>query len=448
MRAVALLIFGLAVIATPCLAEDSGKVENGVVTQSFSKPSGTETTDPGLNAAIALIKSKDYRKAVILLHEIVKLSPDNPEANLYLGIALSRLSEKETESAFKAALMKTPESPYLNFEMGLYYYNKNVDAEAADYLENVIALNPVGPLAAQARDYLKQIEERGKEKRWELNVLAGMQYDSNVIVFGDGPLPAGISRKSDFNSMVNLRGNYYLIKNEDLELSVGYSFYQTLHTYLSDFDIMQNAVDLTAVYTLSPNWKLKGSYAPEYLLLGGNQYDYAHVFSPSLIFTSDEYGSVAFDYKLRSTSYTNYGAFTTNSDRDGFNNYFGITYTVPIGKGGSAWMGLSHDEERVHNGYWNYDGDRFAAGIRGQLPFEVAYDLSGEYYRKVYAGVDPSFPDIVRVDGQFTATQTVMKPLSERYTLILMNQYTRDLSNIDTFDTVRNVTSLLLNARF
>jgi hypothetical protein len=448
MKAVSLLMLGLAVIATPCLAEDSGKVETGAVVQSSAKSSGTETTDPSLNAAIALIKSKDYRKAVILLREIVKVSPDNAEANLYLGVALSRLSEKEAESAFKAALMKTPESPYLNFEMGLFYFNKNVDAEAGDYLENVIELNPSSPLAAQARDYLKQIEERGKEKRWELNALAGMQYDSNVIVIGDGPLPAGISRKSDFNSMVNLRGNYYLVKNEDLELSAGYTFYQTLHTYLTDFDVMQNVVDLTAVYTLNPQWKVKASYAPEYLLLGGNQYDYAHVFTPSLLFTSDRYGTMTFDYKFRSTSYTNYGAFTTNSDRNGFNNYFGVTYTAPIGKGGSAWMGLSHDQDTVHNGYWNYTGDRFAAGVRGQIPFEISYDLSGEYYRKVYAGIDPAFPDAIRVDDQYTATMTLMKPLSDRFTVMLMEQYTRDISNIDTYNTVRLITSLFLNARF
>ena len=45
-------------------------------------------------------------------------------------------------------------------------------------------------------------------------------------------------------------------------------------------------------------------------------------------------------------------------------------------------------------------------------------------------------------------TLTLIKMLSPTFTLMAMEQYTRDISNISAFNTVRMVTSLFVNARF
>lgn len=397
---------------------------------------------------IALIRGGDFRKAVRFLREAVDKAPGDLEANFYLGVALNRLSEKEAETVLKKALMQTPENPYVNFELGLFYFGKEIDAEAGDYFENVLALAPDGEYAAQAREYLKRIEEKGREKRWEINILSGLQYDSNVIVIGDGPLPAGISRKEDWNGLISLRGSYSLIKDADMELTAGYSLYQTLHASLVDFDVTQNLLDLSLLYGVAPNLKLKAAYSFEYMFLGGNHYDYAHTVSPSLLLDFEEWGSTAVDYRYRTTSYENFGELTTNTDRNGDNHFIGITHTLLLGKSYPLWGGYSHDEDLTRVAFWDYSGNRVAAGFRASLPFNAAVDLSGEYYRKIYAAEDPSFPGVIRDDSQYTLTATFVKPLTPTFSLLAMEQYSRNVSNIASFDYVRAVTSLFINARF
>jgi tetratricopeptide (TPR) repeat protein len=407
-----------------------------------------EPRNQEVTAGIALIKAGDFRKAVQLLRVEVEKTPDDAEANFYLGVALNRLSEKEAETVLKRSLMQTPENPYVNFELGLYYFSKDIDAEAGDYFENVLTLAPEGAYAAQAREYLKRIEEKGREKRWEINFLAGMQFDSNVIVIGDSPLPVGVSRKSDWTGALNFRGNYSLLKEADLELTAGYSFYQTLHAELDDFDVTQNAVDLSLLYGLSSNVKVKVAYSFEHLLLGGHQYDYAHVVAPSLICNFEQWGSTTLDYKFRTTSYKNFGAFTTNTDRNGDNHYIGLTHMVPVGKSYSVWGGYSHDEDLTRVGFFDYHGNRVAAGFRASLPFSSLADLSGEYYRKRYEAGDPALQPAIREDSQYMASLTLMKALSPTFSLMAIEQYTRNVSNIASFDYVRSVTSLFINARF
>jgi tetratricopeptide (TPR) repeat protein len=451
MRAIYFAVIVAVLIAAPAFpaAEaPSGDASATAVKKDSAPKSFTEPANREVAAGIALIKHGDYRKAVLLLREVVKATPDDLEANFYLGVALNRLSEKEAESVLKRSLMEMPESPYVNFELGIFYYGREIDAEAGDYFENVLTLNPGSEYAVQAREYLKKIEERGKEKRWELNLLAGMQYDSNVMVIGDGPLPAGVSRKSDWNGMINAKGSYFLIKDQETELTGSYSIYQTLHTSLTGFDVTQNVLDVSLVQSVAEKLKLKAGYSFEYLFLGGNRYDHAHVLAPGLIFNFEQWGSMVLDYKYRTTSYINSGAFTTNTDRNGDNHYFGITHTVPVGKSYSVWGGYSHDEDLTRQEFWNYHGDRVAAGLRATLPYNSLADLSGEYYHKGYVAEDPSFPGAARDDDQFTVTLTLMKVLSPTFTLMAMEQYTRDISNIGAFNTVRTVTSLFINARF
>jgi tetratricopeptide (TPR) repeat protein len=395
-----------------------------------------------------LIRKGDYRMAVKSLREVVEKAPDDPEANYYLGVALNRLSEKEAETVLKRSLMETPDNPYVNFELGLYYFGKEIDAEAGDYFENVLMLAPASEYAALAREYLQRIEEKGREKRWELNFLTGMQYDSNVIVVGDGPLPVGITRKSDWNGLISMRGSYSLIKDANMEMTAGYSLYQTLHTRLDDFNVTQNLFDISLSYGITPNVKVQAAYSFEHLLLGGHQYDYAHIISPSLLLNCREWGTTTIDYRYRTTTYSNFGAFTTNTDRNGDNHYAGFTHTVPVGKSSSFRGGYSHDEDLTRAGFWDYHGDRVAIGFRASLPFDSLAEISGEYYHKRYAGGDPSFPGVTRDDSQYTASATLMRMLTKTFTLMAMEQYTRNRSNIGTFDYARAVTSLFINARF
>ncbi|KAF0221784.1 MAG: hypothetical protein FD174_115 [Geobacteraceae bacterium] len=397
---------------------------------------------------IAAIESADYPAAVQEFQAAVNERPDDPEATLYLGIALNRARDKDAETVLKKALAMAPDNPRTNMELGILYFNRQIYAEAADYFDNAMRIAPGSELSAAAEEYLRLLRGADGEKRWWLKFMTGMQYDSNVVLNADGtPLPQGISRKSDWRGIINLRGNYSIAKNDQGEATVGYSLYQSLHTRLDDFNITQNLVDVTGRYDLSPLFSVKAAYTFEYLLLGGDTYDYAHSAGPSFLISEGEGFSTVIDYRFRDISFRNTPLFTDNTDRTGTNHQVGITQNLSLATSAAARVGYYHDEDRTRREFWDYSGDKGLAGLTFVLPLKLVGDLYGEIYNKRYRGTDPS-SGVKRDDTTYTGAVSASKFFAERYSLTLGFLYTRNRSNSAPFDYSRNITSLFFNARF
>lgn len=211
----------------------------------FILPSLSYATEAAYEQHIAkgvlYIEVDNYKEAIAEFKRALKEKPDDHVATLYLGIALSRAGDKEAEATLRKAFLMNPGEPRVNLELGIYYFNKAIYDEAIDYFENTIELAPNTDFSVKAKEYIKVINDikgRAAVKRWALNISAGTQYDSNVVLDTEGnPLPPGISEKSDWRAVLYLKGRYNILTRERAEGSVGYSFYQSLHAELSDFNI-------------------------------------------------------------------------------------------------------------------------------------------------------------------------------------------------------------------
>jgi tetratricopeptide (TPR) repeat protein len=410
-----------------------------------------ETMQDGVAEGITLIRAGKYNEAVVVLRGAVAKAPEDQQALLQLGVALNRsFGGKEAESLLKQALMNEPENAAVNYELGLHYFNKEVYAEAADYFESTLDLAPGSDLALKSRDYLAKIEVLTREKPWELNIAAGMQYDSNVILNGrDMPMPQGYSKKSDWSGLFSLRGNYTLHKSDQSDVTIGDTFYQSLHTKLNQFDITQNLLDLTGGFNLSGNFRVKGSYGFEYVLLNGSKYNHAHILSPSLIFSPGEsWGTTTLDYRYRKNTYKNSLDFDDNSQRNGANHFGGITHTLQVSSTVTVRGEYSHDVDGTLNDFWDYSGNRGLLGLRLRLPLELVADLSGELYDKKYHAGDPVFALTTRHDSQYSCSLDLTRILSDIFSVTYSNRFIRNKSNIAEFDYNRYITSLIVNARF
>jgi tetratricopeptide (TPR) repeat protein len=414
-----------------------------------SAPAARAATSPELQTGIALVERHSYALAATVLRGVVEQNPKDVWAAYYLGAALNRTGGgKEAERLLKVALREYPEHPGVNFELGLHYYRKEVLAEAGDYFEQVIELSPTGSMGARARDYLKQIEERGKGKPWELSVLAGAQYDSNVILGnGSQPLPSGYSHRGDFSTLLNLKGSFTPLKNQTWEVNAGYSLYQNLHATLGGFDVTQNLLEFSVSRFLTPRLRLKGNYGLEYLLLGGSAYNYTQSVSPSLSFQSENLGVTTLDYHYATKSYWNSAAFTGSVERNGDNHLFGLSQVLPLGEATTLWLLYSHDLDLTRNAALGYSGDRLLAGCRRQLPWGIAGDLSGEVYWRGYQESDPAY-GVRRDDTQYTVSLSLSRNIWERYSLTFAQVLGWNRSNITDFAYTRGITSVLANARF
>ncbi len=374
--------------------------------------------------------------------------PDDHLADLSRGIQLNRQNSREADRYLKRALSAEPSDPQTNLELGIFYYNRGIYAEAADYFENTRELAPGSEHARKADEYLGKMQTGKEEKRWSLGISAGGQYDSNVTISANNsPLPEGITRKSDWKTLFYLSGRVALLRTEKAEASAGYSLYQTLHSQLHDYNITQNLADLTCGFDLSPVVRIGAAYRFEHILVGGNAYDTGHSVGPSVTVSEGKGFSTELQYRYKYTRYKDAALFEGNADRSGQNSLLGIVQTVPLSEAVRAEIGYAYDRDLARVTYWRYDGHKGSASLNLALPSRFFMNVYGEYYSKNYDGLTP-LADKARKDRTWTASVSVTRFFSEAVGVSLSETYINNQSNIDDFDYQRSLTSLLVHVRF
>lgn len=397
---------------------------------------------------IAALEAGTYGEAAAQFRAALAENPDDGKAALYLGIALSRSGDAGAESQLRKALRLKPDDPRTNLELGIHYFSRSMYDEADDYFENTARLAPGTALADKAGEYRQAISKGIRGRRWALNMTAGMQYDSNVVLNpSGGPLPQEISGKADWRAVVRAGGRYAFLKTASIEGYAGYNLYQSLHSRLSDFNISRHLFDIGMGYRGSPVVDLKAVYEFEYIFVGGDGYDSSHTLAPSLVIHEGKDFVTEIEYRLRRNRFMNPGIFIDNSDRTGTNNLMGIAQVVPLGGSAVLRVGYSHDVDSTRQQFWDYRGDKIAAALRLLLGGMLHADFGGEYYSRNYKGTQPGGAE-KRRDRTFTASVSLTKRLSERFSLTVGQLYSKNSSNLAAFDYNRSITSVFLNARF
>jgi hypothetical protein len=182
-------------------------------------------------------------------------------------------------------------------------------------------------------------------------------------------------------------------------------------------------------------------------MVEGDQYDMAHSVTPSLAFDLGRWGTTNLGYRYTSIAFKDSTQFLNNSDRNGDNHIIEIIHAVPVATNLSVWAGYAHVINSARTSNWDFQGDRVIAGIRSVLPFQLTADIYGEYYRRSYGGLDPTF-SVTREDQQYSVSASLERKLTERISLVLNELYTRNHSNVKTFDYERSITGLFMKVRF
>jgi len=374
--------------------------------------------------------------------------PDDPEAALYLAIALGRAGSSETESALIKALRLEPGNQRINLELGTLYYNQKMYEEANDYFENLLALKPDPEVKAAAEAYLANIRSQSGGKRWGITGMGGMQYDSNVpLVTDGGQLPVGVGRKDDWRWVFNLGLNGVALRDSQQELTGSYSLYQTLHLHLTNFNLNQNLLDATYKRRLSPLIMAKLSGGAESILLGGTQFERSFSITPGLVATLREGATTGLDYRFRGSYFKDSDTFPTNTDRNGTSHAIMVTHRQPLSETVNLRVGYTFERELTKVTVWSSISHTGNAGLAVTLPHSLLADISCDAATKRYDEILPPATEI-RSDTTLTGAVSLIWQAYERLGVSMGYQYTRNISNLAEYEYSRSVTSLMVQGRY
>lgn len=478
------------------------------------------------------IRARDYTGALDALDAAARLDPELADVELYRGVALYQLEEYgEARQAFALARGHTTEAATAQLELytGLLQLRDNETRLAAESLDRarVIDAAQVEPIASYyaalawqsagerelARESLlrvkaadpdgpwgKRAEEllagRSLEERSWASIMAGLEYDSNVVLLGDAvPVPQGISDQSDGRGMWYLEGGAELFHKNKWSGGLAATYAGNAQFNLSQFDIQYPRGNGWIDYEFDAEHILRLRYGIGYAWVGYSPFLFNQDASLTLYKNWGAPGNtevgVAWiwnDYKFFIAPVPNGTSFSGNClpppglnqpcappgvnsqqdrNRDGnsVNPFILHRYRVP-GINSDALRDVelrgafAYQHYFAHGADWDFNSYDFLVGLKALLLWDLHLNTSFTYgYRPYLNG--SSYPTPPTIDNQVYALSPfprtdniylfgvdVEKPITDHVSVSARYIYNLNNSNVAVFDYSRNIVGGYVKYKF
>jgi tetratricopeptide (TPR) repeat protein len=375
----------------------------------------------------------------------------------YQGLALHRLREYERAAPrFLRAVSLAPELGLTaHYYAGVGRYRLGRWDEAADQFNRAIQIDPSSKVAASAQQFLAAMgAHTEKGKRWHISLRPAYQYDSNVaLLTKDSALPSGISDKSDRRFVLYAKAGLQVAETEQGGLDVGYAFYQSLHSRLSNFDVQNHEADASITFNRNRPKRLHLPYSFNYARVGGDTFSFSHTLKPTLVVRRSPSVSRRFQVGVERNDFSNTLFFPLNDERDGTRYLAGISQSGTLAGRGQIQAGYEYSQNETGDtpteDDWAYQGHAASGVLRMPAWGGIWMDLLADYklHRYQHANSVSSTGDR-RVDRIQGYTATLSRAVAGRVTLALQYLFNRNQSNIEVFDYDRHVISVIVSADF
>ncbi len=403
---------------------------------------GSEDYELYIAQGIQKINQGKTKDAIVLLRKALKLTPESPEAAYYAGVAYSiNGNYKEAESLFLQTLQLDETSANAYLELGRIYYVTSRCDDLEELLSKFIDRSKDEALKGEATELVDGCREKAEEKPYRLNISAGTQYDSNVILEPSNP-PVSAERKSDTRAVLYVTSGAVLLKEKVIKLTLDYNFYQSLHMNLSEFNVQYHKITPVLELTFSDVLTSSVGYSLEYTLLGGDLYSRFHTYYGKFTVKESKKVSTEAIYEYRSHKYWDSDIFQTNSIRTGYQNTVGIKQNFHLTRLKGEVYYLS-DFNRTGVGYWDFNGQRSGAELAYKITPHLHINVSGEYNERRYRDDFPGFQER-RLDRMQQYSLRLTYSISERMNASITESYIVNDSNLGIFDYKRNITGIFL----
>ncbi|MFH0811427.1 MAG: tetratricopeptide repeat protein [Pseudomonadota bacterium] len=406
------------------------------------------------NLGVGYFRAGDYAKALSNFMDAEKAQPDRAMLYFYQGY-INYLIEKFDMVA--SPLNKAQElDPSLTQSCQFYramslMKSKNYN-DAEKEFQATIDTAPETELAEAAKSLKVRVAElRKQEKRWSIIPSISMQFDDNVTLEPDElPTAVRVSDEEDFRTVFHLIGEYRFFKN-DCWSSVGrYTYYESLHSSLHDFDLIKNQVNLnlTRMATLGGlSTTLGFDVDYSHNLLDARSYlDTIH-FRTTWGMNLKQNNFLQWQWKIQTKDF-HYSIFNSQADRDGVNNLVGFNhFWFHCNNARYFRWGFLYDHDSTNGSDWDYDGYRFLMGYSLPLWKAIKLKLDGEYFYQDYKNSDSVYNQ-ERSDREYTWSVSFNRDFRSNLNLALQYLGRQHDSNIEFYEYDRNVYMLTLTAYF
>jgi tetratricopeptide (TPR) repeat protein len=382
---------------------------------------------------LTLIQLNDLKGGVAALKKALELDPTLPRVHYDLGTAYYRLNDYDNAlKEFRLAQEQEPTRAMIHYYQGYILHVQNRFEESTPYLKKAAELDPNLKQSAQffaglnalkasrlseaetefndayktdpsselgmaAKNYLDKIVEAKKAvKKWDIIPSYSLQYDDNVIQEPDsGISPTKISDESDFRQVWYVATEYRFIQKENWLIAGRYTFYQSLHASLHDYDLQNHQSTILTAYRgkifCQTPYRLQFDYRYTNAILNEHRYLGTHA------------GTLTFDVILRPNWITQviyrfqdknfyFPIPTKAADRDAENNMVGFNEFFFF-SGGKRYIriGYAYDNDNAIGQNWDYDGHTVSAGFFTPLIAQIMMNFDFNYWNQEYDNTDTFF---------------------------------------------------------
>jgi tetratricopeptide (TPR) repeat protein len=399
---------------------------------------------------LAAGRAGDFASAATDLAQAVERDPNLSQAGLELGYALYRLGRYEEASRW---LAQAPDDTRFAGPASLFLgicRMQTGDAEGARRaLEEAATKDPA--LQPRARYYLERIDEGfgvSETRPYEFYGMVGFDYDSNVgLAPSDDAIDQalGIGDQEDGRANLEVGGRYHAVRTDDLQVSLGYELFQSLHFDLTSFNIQDHRVAAQMAWQPRETFTVGVATRYDYYLRETDRFLQEILTAPWIRIPLGALGETDIYYRYRSRDYLE-NVF--DDTLDGANHAAGLRHAYYFGaRDRYVAAGYRFDREDINESAgdrFRYDGQEGQAEFGWTLPWQARAALAYAYRFENYTDGQSNG----REDDQHGITVALYRAVGEYLMVRASYQGTINDSNQPVFEYDGHVGSLALEMRY
>jgi len=266
-----------------------------------------------------------------------------------------------------------------------------------------------------------------EENPLSLKIETGVEYDDNITIDSSD----SNSRQGDSAFLLRANLGFDLSKSKTFKAKAHYSFSQSLHQDLTDFDLQIHGASLN-ISTKLKDVTVGANYRYSFIKLGAEGFLDIHSIKPNIAFLASKKVYLTADYEYQKQSFKQDFLTSRNSDR----HSVASKAFFLLGKGKNITTGYKisrHTTPLPELSYWAHTAD-----LGTKLPvtlgsLDSTFRARYRYRQKDYSGVHPTI-GAERADRRHSFRASLEMPLFSKIEGKLQYEFIDSNSNLAVVD--------------